>query len=62
MDEGVTGFSPALGEIDTGFEYLEKAYEEHDFFLFCLKIDPAFDAIRSDPRDISLLKRMGLDK
>ena len=51
-----------LGEKDNAFEWLEKAYEERDYWLSYLKIDPFLDSVRSDPRFIALLKKMGLEK
>ncbi len=50
-----------LGEMDRGFEWLEKAYEERDGYLPLLKTSPYLDPIRSDPRYHSLLSRMGLE-
>jgi TolB-like protein/Tfp pilus assembly protein PilF len=54
----------ALGETDRGFEWLDKAYEEHDIHLSFLKVFPLFDIldVRSDPRYIAMLKKIGLDK
>jgi len=54
----------AMGKNDQGFELLEKGYEERTAGLSFLKIQPLFDIfnLRSDPRYISLLKRMNLDK
>ena len=52
----------ALGENDQGFEWLEKAYEERNPSLCQLKIEPEFDRVRSDPRFIKLLKKVGLEK
>src|SRR5712692_4723550 len=49
-----------LGEKDQAFAWLEKAYAEKSGFLHYLKISPAFDLLRSDPRYADLLKRMGL--
>ena len=51
----------ALGENDIGFEWLEKAYEKHDVWLRCLKVDALFDNIRSDPRFKELLKKMNME-
>jgi len=51
-----------IGEIDEGFYWLEKAYDELDPWLSTLKSDPLFSSVRSDPRYIALLKKMNLDK
>jgi hypothetical protein len=50
----------ALGEKDKAFLWLEKAYDEHDSYLVRLKVDPAMDPLRSDPRFQDLLRRMKL--
>ncbi len=49
-----------LGEKEKSFEWLEKAYSEHDRRLPGLKIDPGFDNLRADPRFNNLLRRIGL--
>lgn len=51
----------ALGEKDQAFAWLDKAYEEHDFILVLLKVEPTFDNLRSEPRFAVLLKRIGLE-
>jgi tetratricopeptide (TPR) repeat protein len=50
----------ALGENDHGFEWLEKAFSQHDPNIKELKVDPLLDSIRSDPRFTDLLRRMKL--
>ena len=50
----------ALGENDKAFWWLEKAYEEHDSYLVRLKVEPAMDPLRSDPRFEKLLHRINL--
>jgi serine/threonine protein kinase/tetratricopeptide (TPR) repeat protein len=50
----------ALGEKDQAFAWLDKAYEERDFILIFLKVDPTFDRLRSDPRFPTLMQRIGL--
>jgi len=49
-----------LGARDDAFRWLEKAYGSHDQNLVSIKSHAAFDAIHSDPRYATLLKRMGL--
>jgi TolB-like protein/Tfp pilus assembly protein PilF len=65
--EYVPAFMPALlffalGETDRGFEWLDKAYEEHDLYLSFLKVSPLVDILdlRSEPRYIAMLKKIGL--
>jgi TolB-like protein/Tfp pilus assembly protein PilF len=60
----LASLSFALGETDRGFEWLDKAYEEHDLYLSFLKVSPLVDIldVRSDPRYIAMLKKIGLDK
>jgi tetratricopeptide (TPR) repeat protein len=41
---------------------LEKAYSQHSNILTTIKVDPAYDALRSDPRFEELLRRVGLAK
>ena len=49
-----------LGEKDQAFEWLEKAYEVRDEWLDFIKVEPAFDSLRSDLRFRDLLRRVGL--
>jgi tetratricopeptide (TPR) repeat protein len=51
----------AFGDIDGGFEYLQRATTE-ELLLFspALKTDQAYDEIRSDPRFAAVLRRLGL--
>jgi serine/threonine-protein kinase len=49
-----------LGDKDQAFAWLEKAYADKSVALAGIKTDHAMDALRSDPRYIDLLKRMGL--
>ncbi len=50
----------ALGEVDEAFDWLERAYEERSAWMTRLGIDPRFDSIRTDPRFIGLLRRVGI--
>jgi serine/threonine-protein kinase len=48
-----------LGDLDEALDWLEKAYEERDTYMVHLNIDPTFDCLRSHPRFIALLKKVG---
>ncbi|HEV3143548.1 MAG TPA: protein kinase [Gemmataceae bacterium] len=61
----VPAFYPALiaaglGDKETALEWLAKSYDERDFYLIYLKIDPRLDPLRNDSRFVDLLKKVGL--
>ena len=49
-----------LGQKDEAFDWLQKAYEDRAAGLLYLKVDPAFDNVRSDARFTDLMRRLGL--
>jgi hypothetical protein len=49
-----------LGEKEQAFEWLEKAFAEHDNEITYLKVDTSFDSLKSEPRFQDLLQRVGL--
>jgi tetratricopeptide (TPR) repeat protein len=51
----------ASGDIDEGFEWLERALEERDPRLPNTMRSPMSDPWRDDPRFASILERMGLE-
>jgi TolB-like protein/DNA-binding winged helix-turn-helix (wHTH) protein len=51
-----------LGDKDRAFSCLQQAYQQHAGELAGLKIDPRFDSLRSDPRFVDLLRRVGLSQ
>src|SRR5260370_7805536 len=51
-----------MGEKQKAFEWLEKAYEEHDSGLVSLAVEPMFESIRLDPRFKEILRRMKLSR
>jgi serine/threonine-protein kinase len=59
---GISLIYVGLDQKDQAFEWLEKAYEERDHWMSSLKVLPILDSIRSDPRFIALLKKMGFEK
>jgi tetratricopeptide (TPR) repeat protein len=54
-----------LGDNDNAISWLEKAYEEHSPLLggpfVHLNTNPIYDPLRSDPRFIELIKKMGFE-
>jgi serine/threonine protein kinase/TolB-like protein/Flp pilus assembly protein TadD len=49
-----------LGDKDLAFQWLEKAYAEHDFWMAFLKVDPREVSLHSEPRFRQLMFRMRL--
>jgi TolB-like protein/tetratricopeptide (TPR) repeat protein/class 3 adenylate cyclase len=49
-----------LGDQNEALSWLEKACEERDVRLTFLKVDPRWNSLRSDPRFVAILKRIGL--
>jgi len=66
-DASKTGYEPLdvaedyadLGDKNSAFVWLEKAYQQHSSNLIALKVLPDFDNLRSDPRYAALVKRIG---
>jgi serine/threonine-protein kinase len=50
----------ALGEKKQGLAWLETAYVDRDAYLTQLKVEPAFDSVRSDPAFQDLMHRLDL--
>jgi TolB-like protein/Tfp pilus assembly protein PilF len=49
-----------LGDTDKAMVWLEKAFEERADGLTWLNVEPMLDEVRSDPRFVSLIRRIGL--
>ena len=49
-----------LGEKDLALVWLEKGYQQHSPAMCALKTDPTYAPIRSDPRFVDLMRRVGL--
>ncbi|MCA1639772.1 MAG: protein kinase, partial [Acidobacteria bacterium] len=56
----VAGDYARLGEKERAFEWLEKGFTEHHIDMTYLKLETAFDSLKSDPRFQDLLRRVGL--
>jgi adenylate cyclase len=50
-----------LGQKDKAFEWLEKAYEEHDHWMNMFKVHRILESLHEDPRYTVLLRKMNLD-
>jgi serine/threonine protein kinase/Tfp pilus assembly protein PilF len=49
-----------LGEREEAFRLLEKGYQERSVGMLYLRVDPFWENVRSDPRYVDLLRRVGL--
>ena len=47
-------------QFDKAFEWLDRAYAQHDSGLISTKVNPFFNSLHSDPRYTALLKRLKL--
>ena len=56
----IAGYYLRLGKKDEAIGWLQKAYEQRDFRMTMLSVDFGFDGIRSDPRFVELVRKMGL--
>lgn len=52
----------ALGDVDRGFEWLEKAADTRDQQILLLRVHPYYQPYRSDPRFQRILTEVGLDR
>src|SRR5437762_403774 len=50
-----------LGDTEQTFAQLDSAYVEGTWAMFTLRVEPAFDGLRADPRFGRLLKKVGLE-
>ncbi len=51
-----------LGDNDKALEQLNKAYEDRAGWIIYLKVEPILDPLRSDPRFVDLVRRLGLSR
>jgi adenylate cyclase len=50
-----------LGQKDKGFEWLERSLSKKESSLLGIMYDPDLDGVRTDPRYLDLLKKLGLN-
>ena len=58
--DGIATVYAGLGEKEEALAWLDKAYEARSDFIVFIKVDLAWDGLRSDPRFQDLLRRIGL--
>ncbi|MGH7497899.1 MAG: protein kinase domain-containing protein [Gemmatimonadales bacterium] len=51
----------ALGDLDEGFALCNLAVEQRSAWLLFMRFDPGWDALRSDPRFVALMRRVWPD-
>ena len=52
----------AMGDHDHAFEWLERGFTGHSIRMEYIKTEPLLDGLRTDPRYVDLLRRMGLSQ
>jgi adenylate cyclase len=57
----VADFHFHIGEIDKGFEWLEQSYTRREGSLLDIQVDWDLDGVRTDPRYLDLLRKLGLN-
>lgn len=51
----------ALGEAEIALDWMERAYEERSDHLPYIRVNPRLDVLRTHPRFVDILRRMGLE-
>jgi hypothetical protein len=49
-----------MGNGEQALRYLEKAFDQHVFWLPAINVDPYYDSLRQHPRFQNIVQRMGL--
>ncbi len=56
----IAGYYARLGQKEEALSWLEKGYEERDFRMTLIDVSWEFDGLRSDPRFVELVQKIGL--
>jgi TolB-like protein/Flp pilus assembly protein TadD len=57
---GIASVYASRGDANHAFEWLDRAYAQREFALYWVKIEPAFKAVRNDPRFHAMLVKLNL--
>ena len=56
----MAGVYALAGDKDAAFAWLDKAIDARDGWIALIKVQPAYDNLRADPRFTKILERMNL--
>lgn len=56
----IATFYADVGDKEQAFQWLNTAYQEHDWLLISLNTNFRLDSLRSDPRYAELVRKVGL--
>ena len=56
----MAGYYTRLGQKEEAIAWLQKGYDQRDFRMTMLSVDFGFDSLRSDPRFVDLVRKIGL--
>jgi serine/threonine-protein kinase len=51
----------ALGQVEPGFEWLTRAYQDRCYELVAIRVDPRFDSLRGHPMFTSIASKLGVE-
>ena len=56
----LVGQAMRAGDYQTALDWLDRCYQDHDYWLLFMNVDPEMDPVRSDPRFQAMMKKLGV--
>ena len=56
----MVGQAIRAGDYELAKQWLERSYQNHDYWLLFFNVDPENDPLRSDPRFQAMMKKLGV--
>jgi len=56
----VVGQAIRARDYELAMQWLERSYQNHDYWLLFFNVDPENDPLRSDPRFQAMMKKLGV--
>ena len=56
----VVGQAMRAGDYKLALDWLERSYQDHDYWLLFMNVDPEMDPVRADPRFQATMKKVGV--